>query len=87
VVQVFWPSTASGGTGNDEAARAASRESIHLNSRQSIRFLREPYELPGGVVEMLRYSLDVFDANDNLIEVGNLVDSAPGPPHSGAVMT
>jgi hypothetical protein len=30
--------------------------------------------LPGGVVEMLRYSLDAFDANDNLIEVGNLVD-------------
>jgi hypothetical protein len=41
------------------------------------RIIREPSEPPHGPVEHLRYSLDVFDEHDNLVEVlGRLADLA-----------
>ncbi len=43
--------------------------------RPGVRIIREPYTPPGAVVEHLRYSLDVFDGRDNLIEVlGRVAD-------------
>lgn len=48
------------------------------NTIRGVRIERVPYEPRGGVVENLRYSIDVFDANGNLIEVlGRLADLVP----------
>jgi len=44
---------AGGGTGDDEAVCAVSRALIHLNSPQSMHFVRAPDELPSDVVGML----------------------------------
>jgi len=44
---------------------------------RGVRIIREPYEPPRGVVEHLRYSIDVFDDRDNLVEVlGRLAELA-----------
>jgi hypothetical protein len=46
--------------------------------RPGIRIIREPYVPPRPTVENLRYSIDVYDANGNLIEVlGRLADLEP----------
>jgi hypothetical protein len=42
---------------------------------RGVRVVHEPYEPPGGVVEHLRYTIDVYDRRDNAIEVlGRLAD-------------
>jgi len=44
---------------------------------RGVRIIREPYEPPGVVIEYLRYSIDVFDEGDNLVEIlGRLADLA-----------
>lgn len=40
-----------------------------MTTIRGVRIIYEPYEPPRGPIEHLRYSLDVFDARDNLVEV------------------
>lgn len=44
---------------------------------RGVRIVHEPYQPPGRVAEHLRYSLDVFDEDGNLVEVlGRVADLA-----------
>jgi len=48
-----------------------------MKTIRGVRIVREPYRAPREPIEYLRYSIDVFDERDNLIEVlGRVADLA-----------
>jgi hypothetical protein len=48
------------------------------NIIRGVRIEREPSKPPGGTVEYLRYTIDVYDERENLVEVlGRLADLDP----------